>query len=621
MPAELADRYEQVTKVYQQSGEDFLFDDLEALFDDARKQKWSHPRRAEPMVSWLYEVVADVDPPSETRFENRLARLERWREQFPESPVPLVAAASVNNAWAWWIRGSGFVDTVDEEAWRPFRLKIQAAQELLEQAEKKSLKDAHLYVILLRVGRSAGADREQMEEWLAKGREIDPDCLPLYREMAVTLLPRWHGQPGDVEEFAERMFEEMPNDTGLAAYATIARTHTEFELTAVFQGSYDRKKLQQAARHSALRWPDSMAMNELAAMVAWINQDQPLAVLAKDAFGTKHVPKWWNRGLFNMSYSDLCRGQIHVLGDRNLWDFSEVHRVEFLKSGEQLLTYHLSAARARVYDVESQTLLYTLPPFTDLGLTFAKNPVRDQYVVATALGPLPNDSVHGALVVDLASDGEPVSLYNPAVGRFEKLYYSPDGNTIVADHETYITRWNSQTGTMIERIDSDNRGTLLVAPDNRRIFQLGGKLYDPDTKQWSTVKASPNSKPYRWNFVAGFVDKDTLVGHADLGPRSGFVAKWNIATGEIEEVVEAPSSITHICLSPGGRLVAIVNQMKIPRQVHLIDVNAKKELNILGPFGSINDVAFSPDGSRLAVACGDCGIRIFDLRPSAEPSQ
>ena len=62
-----------------------------------------------------------------------------------------------------------------------------------------------------------------MERTLQQGLQISQRNFQLYRNMAYYLLPRWHGQPGDVAEFARQMREQIKGDDGLEVVACLAR--------------------------------------------------------------------------------------------------------------------------------------------------------------------------------------------------------------------------------------------------------------------------------------------------------------------------------------------------------------------------------------------------------------
>ena len=59
-----------------------------------------------------------------------------------------------------------------------------------------------------------GATRAQVEEWVRLGRQIDPTYYPLYLKMAEYLLPRWHGQRGDVELGAQHVARQHVDAEG-----------------------------------------------------------------------------------------------------------------------------------------------------------------------------------------------------------------------------------------------------------------------------------------------------------------------------------------------------------------------------------------------------------------------
>ena len=70
-------------------------------------------------------------------------------------------------------------------------------------------------------------DRDETEAFVEAGMQVDPAYIGIYAAMPQYLLPRWHGEPGDLEQFAADVAKRLPGDDGLEAYGKIA-----FEVSA-----------------------------------------------------------------------------------------------------------------------------------------------------------------------------------------------------------------------------------------------------------------------------------------------------------------------------------------------------------------------------------------------------
>lgn len=621
LPDDVAKRIDDVVQRYNVDDGPEVFADMEALFADAREHKWWHSRRAEPILCWLYEIVADVEPESERGYEARLEQLDRWRKAHPESPIPIIAAACANTSWGWMIRGSGFVNTVDEEAWRPFRLKILAARDLLDEAEKLPNLDAYYYALRLRVGRVDGSDREQMEEWLEKGRAIAPDCTPLYSEYAVTLLPRWLGLPGETEDLANRMFEAMPGDAGLMAVASIAAIHIRYDSTAVVQGAYDRERLHAAARYAACRFPESMGMNELASTVSMVMHDQQLALLSRRAlYIGKHRPFWWQIPLAQKTLEDICNGKpASCFGDYNLWDYVAAGRVRFLANGNAVVLYNQRGTPLRVLDVESQMKVAELPVNVDDTQAFAKHPTRDQIVFGCVV-----EGAKSAMVVDFEGEREAKVLYEPALGPFMALVFSPDGETILGGHHKKVSVWRVADSKFLKQFDVESTEQLSLSPDGKHILQAARAIYDAKTGERRLLSSlTKDAERYRWDHIFGFADSQTLVGCAtETKSRQPYLLKWDFVADKYDLLTKMEKSAHMGTISADRSLLAVVHQSKAPAKVTVFDLQTGREVKRVEPFyQSIFDLDIAANNSRLAVACSDGSTRVFDLQKEPATEQ
>lgn len=125
--------------------------------------------------------------------------------------------------------------------------------------------------------------------------------------------------------------------------------------------------------------------------------------------------------------------------------------------------------------------------------------------------------------------------------------------------------------------------------------------------------------PDVWAGHVGFgLDSDRLVMTLEpLGPydpNTGRVVVWNWRTGETERRIdtEAQFAVT----SPTGDLIAVAPHWQSDAQAVEVWAATTGELvtRLAGQTGSVTDLAFSPDGSRLATSSADGTIRLWDPR-------
>jgi WD40 repeat protein len=94
---------------------------------------------------------------------------------------------------------------------------------------------------------------------------------------------------------------------------------------------------------------------------------------------------------------------------------------------------------------------------------------------------------------------------------------------------------------------------------------------------------------------------------------------WEVATHE--QVATLPDNewtVTELAFSPDGSLLAVASWYEysnIPCKVHLWDVARKKRFaDFTGHSKSVTGVAFSPDGKLLASCSWDNTVKVWDVR-------
>jgi hypothetical protein len=196
---------------------------------------------------------------TEAHWTELLAVLTRWHEQRPASMPAAIAIADASVGFGWKARGTGYRDTVTPDGWRLLGERMAPAAGILMNAAGAAPKTAEWYRAMIHLGRVQGWDRERVDALVEQAVTVEPQYLHLYSEMARYLLPRWHGDEGDWEDFAERSAERLGGREGSVVYSHIAwqisklyRGHEFFDENRVSwprikQGFIDREALYGAS--------------------------------------------------------------------------------------------------------------------------------------------------------------------------------------------------------------------------------------------------------------------------------------------------------------------------------------------------------------------------------------
>jgi len=151
-----------------------------------------------------------------------MAHLKRWIAQRPDSITARVALATSLHRWAWVARGNGMANTVTEQGWKLFNERIQESLDVLNAASRLRERCPQWYSEMMVVGLAQGWDEPKMREVFEQGIQFEPEYFDLYKQMAMYLLPKWEGKPGEVVAFATSSADRVGGEQGDAIYFHIA---------------------------------------------------------------------------------------------------------------------------------------------------------------------------------------------------------------------------------------------------------------------------------------------------------------------------------------------------------------------------------------------------------------
>jgi hypothetical protein len=270
----------------------FTWTEIEEILEKLRQERPSRAEAIDDLESW-YAYLASVHYTKSRDLPEHCAKLAEWRREFPQSPNLLVVLGRAHISWAWEARGSGWASTVTEEGWQQFHTRIGEARRLLARAIDMGAKDGEAYAGLITVAMAEGQPVEETRAILDAGMKVDPTYFRMYKTMANYLLPRWHGEPGDIEKLALEVREQVGGDDGLDAYGQIAYEINQYEgaySESVFR-SFDRQLLAQAAEVLVRRYPRARNLPCFAALCTIAAQDHAAARRIQPAVKFADAPR------------------------------------------------------------------------------------------------------------------------------------------------------------------------------------------------------------------------------------------------------------------------------------------------------------------------------------------
>ena len=200
------------------------FDQLEKAATEARVRKGRIIGGAWKLYVF-YEAIGKTfirDQADESDWKIYLDTLKQWIAAKPESAAARLSLAHAYMAYAWDARGHGYADSVTDKAWELFGDRIAMASASLAEAARLKEKDPYWYELMQMLALDQGWDKSQARELLEQAAASEPGYYHYYREYANFLQPRWYGEEGEVEAFAEEISNRVGGQEGDFLYFEIA---------------------------------------------------------------------------------------------------------------------------------------------------------------------------------------------------------------------------------------------------------------------------------------------------------------------------------------------------------------------------------------------------------------
>jgi hypothetical protein len=173
----------------------------------------------------FYEGVSsppDKDHAGNAEWSAHMDDLKKWVAAYPESATARIALAEGYLSYAWFARGSGYSDTVSDSSWELFGQRVALAKATLIEAAHLKEKCPYWYEAMQTVALAEGWDKKEARELLDQAAAFDPTYYHYYREYANFVLPKWYGEEGETQAFAEEISSRLPEPDGSIIYFEIA---------------------------------------------------------------------------------------------------------------------------------------------------------------------------------------------------------------------------------------------------------------------------------------------------------------------------------------------------------------------------------------------------------------
>jgi len=148
--------------------------------------------------------------------------VKKWATSHPQSEAAQIALALTYLSYGSFARGSGYANTVSDSGWKKFHDCTAQGKAVLLDAAKLPEKDPFWYEAMQGVALDEGWDKADARELFDQAIAFEPGYYHYYREYGNFLLPKWYGEEGDTQAFAEEITAKLPEPQGSILYFEIA---------------------------------------------------------------------------------------------------------------------------------------------------------------------------------------------------------------------------------------------------------------------------------------------------------------------------------------------------------------------------------------------------------------
>lgn len=179
---------------------------FERIEEHARSLLRANDETRSLQLTGFYNTLADISDIGHAPTMEKV--LNEWCEERGESHIPWLVRGAFKIRWAWTIRGAGYANTVDKNAWEGFHEKLTGAALDLERSYRLNPNDPNSSASLVWCAVGLGLPQEKVVEYYRNALAAEPWNYYAHWAMLMNLKPKWHGSIDQMMDFARKVSAE-----------------------------------------------------------------------------------------------------------------------------------------------------------------------------------------------------------------------------------------------------------------------------------------------------------------------------------------------------------------------------------------------------------------------------
>jgi len=269
---------------------DCRFDELENLASEARDSKEIF-NNGSWKIAQFYSALDCLEDQEDT-WERHDTIYQAWLDAKPDSVSAHIAYAQYYVNYAWHARGTGYADTVTAEGWRLMKQRLEKAFRLLGEARLLKEKDPFWGSVALTVALGQGWSEQVYADLMKDLHENHPGYWGYDVARAYSLLPRWYGEEGDWEKYAEER-SNIPDGLGDELYARIIIGQHGFFGSIFRESKASWPRTKNGLEILRKKYPDSVELLAFSAKISAIAMDRKTAQPLFEELGDRYISSVW----------------------------------------------------------------------------------------------------------------------------------------------------------------------------------------------------------------------------------------------------------------------------------------------------------------------------------------